>query len=295
MVDEILRKKNGIDFETATSVQGYILQLLETCKGGPQSEPLKANRRKVRIEIVKRAQMIWERINVKPEDNEIERTGNYMARNKVFAKKMIVHARQRWAPTSVLPKFLFAARLLSSSSLWLPYDSDEQWLVDPTFELKTSREVLRAGGYWIDQKARKMIHDLVVYQPYRAVTTWVKATEEWHVQRIKQDLYSGRYLNFEYGGIRRRELSDPPTAENNRLDVIAKKLRIDPLFPVGTLTDYEKKMAVSCFNEIVIQRCAGCPFNNLLIIPGGLKEIVRHYSVYHPQEFWLQDQWTIRG
>ena len=294
-VDEILRAKRGVNFETAVNVQGYIVQLLETWKGGPQSEPLKASRRKLRRDIVQRAQEIWQRTTLTDGEAAIEQTGNPSARRRVTAKRIIVHTRERWAPTSVLSTFLFPARLLSSSKLWLPYDPDEHWLKDPTLDLGTSRDVLRVGADWIDRKAREMVQELVIYKPDEAVTSWIRAAEQWHVERIKHDLDSGKYLNLDYGGVRLRRPEDVATAGNNRLDVIAKKLRIDPLFPVGTLTEHEKRMAVACFNKLIRHRCAGCPVNNLLILPCGLEEIVRHYGEYHPYDFWLNDRWTIRG
>lgn len=296
MVDEILRASIGVDFETATNVQGYILQLLKTWKGGLQSERLKANRRKLRSDIVTRAQEIWQRTILKEDDDLVEKTGDPVARRRVVARKIIVFTRERWAPASVLPTFLFPVRLLTDTSLWLPYDPDDQWLEDPTLKLETSRDVLRVGAGWVYRKAREMLQDLVIYKPDGAVTTWIKAAEEWHIQRIKHDLHSGKYLmNLDYGGMRLEKPEDVGTAGNNRLDVIAKKLRIDPLFPVGTLTEREKRMAVACFNKLISHRCAGCPKNNLLILPCGLAEIVQHYGEYHPYEFWLNDKWTIRG
>ncbi|ERF70906.1 hypothetical protein EPUS_02428 [Endocarpon pusillum Z07020] len=295
MVDEILRARIGIDFETAVNVQCYILQLLQTWKGGPQCEQLRVNRSRLRGDIVKRAQEIWQSIKLKGNENFVEKTGDLAVRRLAIQKKIIVHARERWAPASVLPTFLFPSRLLTDADLWLPYDPDEQWLPDPTLQLETSRDVLRAGTGWVDQKAREMLLELVIYKPDMAISTWVKAAEQWHIQRITQDLYSGKYLNLEYGGHRLRRLENVGTPENNRLDVIAKKLRIDPLFPVGTLTEHENKMAVASFIRLIRHRCAGCPINNLLILPCGLKEIVQHFGQYHPYEFWLNDKWTVRG
>lgn len=295
MVDEILRARIGIDFETAVNVQCYILQLLQTWKGGSQSEQLRVNRSRLRGGIVKRAQEIWQSIKLNGSENVVEKTGDLTARRLAIQKKIIVHARERWAPASVLPTFLFHSRLLTDADRWLPYDPDEQWLPDPTLQLETSRDVLRAGTGWVDQQAREMLLELVIYQPDMAISTWVKAAEQWHTQRITRDLYSGKYLNFGYGGPRLRSLKNVGTPGNNRLDVIAKKLRIDPLFPVGTLTEHEKKMAVASFIRIIRHRCAGCPINNLLILPCGLKEIVQHFGSYHPYEFWLNDKWTVRG
>jgi hypothetical protein len=296
MVDEILRVRLGLDFETAVNVQDYIVQLLETWKGGPQSEQLKANRRKLRNDIVQRAQEIWQRASLRERDDSVLNTGGDEARKKVMGKKVIIFARERWAPVSVLSKFLFPARLLTDTSLWSPYDSDENWLDDPTLELHTSREVLGVGAGWVHRKAREMVMGLVVRKPKEVITTWLKAAEDWHMQRIKHDLDCAKYVtNLAYGGKRLEKPVDLCTAHNNRLDVIAKKLRIDPLFPVGTLTNWEKKMAVACFNKIVTHRCAGCPGNNLLILPCGLKHIIRHFSEYHPREFWLSDKWNVRG
>jgi hypothetical protein len=294
MVDDILRQKIGLDFHTAAAVQKYICQLLETWKGGTQSEPLKAHRRKLRRDIVSCAQDIWDSTvldKVKLSDT----TGNPVAKSRVTKKIIIVQSRQRWAPTSMLPKFLFPARLLTDSNLWAPYDPNAKWLHDPTLDLETSRDVLRAGALWIDRKAREMVQKLVVYGYEGGVTSWITAAVEWHVRRLTHDLYWGKYLNFEFGGKRQTEPSDVPTAANNRLDVLAKKLRIDPLFPVGALTNHEKKEAVGRFNKIIVQRCTGCPENNMLILPGGLRAIVQHYCDHHVLDFFMNDSWTIRG
>jgi hypothetical protein len=295
LVDEILRAMIGLDFETAAGVQGYMLQLLDTWKGGPQSEMLKANRRKLRRGIVERAQEIWEKTRLNGEEDVMEKAGDPAVRKQATAKKIVVHTRERWAPVSMLPTFLFPARLLTRTNPWLPYDSNVEWLRDPTMGLETSRDVLRVGADWIDRTAEVMLQNLVIYHPDAAVTTWIQAAEKWHIQRLKHDLYSGKYLNLQYGGPRLEKLQDVSTRGNNRLDVVAKKLRIDPLFPVGTLTDHEKRVAVACFNKIIRHRCSGCPLNNLLILPCGLEEIVRHFSIYHPYEFFLDDKWTIRG
>ena len=294
MVDEILRAKIGVDFETAVAIQGYIRQLLETCKGGAQSTPLRANRARLRRDIVVRAQEIWKR--TKLNHNDVVGLTNHPAATRVtLAKCIIVHARERWAPTSMLPTFLFPSRLLTSSALFSPCNPKAHWLEDPTLGLQTSRDICSLGPDWVNWNARAMLQNLVLFTGGVGVTIWVKAAEEWHLRRLKHDLYSGKYLNLEYGGLRLEKLQDVPTAANNRLDVIAKKLRIDSLFPIGTLTDHEKRMAVVCFNKIIRHRCAGCPVNNLLILPSGLKEIVQHHRKYHPSDFWLNDKWTIRG
>ena len=294
MVDEILRQKIGIDFHTAAAVQTYIGQLLETWKGGTQSEPLKAHRRNLRRDIVRHAQHIWDS-TVLDKKKQNEMTVGSVGERRVRMKLIIVHARQRWAPTSRLAQFLFPARLLPNSNLWLPYDSKAQWLPDPTLDLETSRDVLRAGPYWIDEKAKKMVRDLVVYGQEGGVTSWMAAAQEWHIQRLTHEVYCGKYLNLKFGGPQQHEPMDVPTAENNRLDVLAKKLRIDPVFPVGVLTKHEKKRAIASFNKIIFSRCTGCPLNNLLILPSGLKGIVQHYCEHHPSRFYTDDRWTIRG
>jgi len=296
MVDEILRANVGVDFETAVNIQGYIDQLLKTWKGALQSEPLKVNRRNLRNDIVKRAQRIWRKTTLEEADDAILKTGGLHAKRMVLARKVIVFARDRWASPSELPKFLFPAKLLTDTNLWLPYNSEEQWLEDPTFELRTSREVVRVGPSWVKRKAKEMVMNLAFCKPDGMVTTWLNAAVGWHLQRIQHDLDSAKYVkNLAYGGVRLDKPKDLCTAHNNRLDVIAKKLRIDPLFPVGTLTNWEKRMAVACFNKFVTHRCSGCPQNNLLILPCGLGEIVRHFSEYHSRTFWLSDKWNVRG
>ncbi len=140
-----------------------------------------------------------------------------------------------------------------------------------------------------------MVRDLVVYGQEGGVTSWMAAAQEWHIQRLTHEVYCGKYLNLKFGGPQQHEPMDVPTAENNRLDVLAKKLRIDPVFPVGVLTKHEKKRAIASFNKIIFSRCTGCPLNNLLILPSGLKGIVQHYCEHHPSRFYTDDRWTIRG
>jgi hypothetical protein len=295
MVDEILRKNIGVDFETALQMQKYIEQLLETWKGGAQSEQIKAHRRELRNDIVLRAQSVWDATMVLDKDHDKEFQKVAEAEMALF-RRTIVQARDRWAPSLILGSFLFPARLLKASKLWLPDDPDAKWPVDPTLELGTSREVLAVGQDWINRKAHNILRDLILSQTAEnGATAWVKAAQDWHVRRLRNDLYSGKYLNLEYGGERSKHLHNPSTSRLNRLDVIAKKLRIDPMFPVGKLTAHEKKMAVACFNKIVNQRCAGCPYNNLLILPMGIEGIVEHQCDVHPAQFWLDDQWTLRG
>lgn len=294
LVDEVLRKHNGLDFEAASAIQMYICQLLETTKGSTQSESIKGHRRRLRMKIARRAQEIW--ASTVSDKGQLDGTiQGSKARQEMRNKLMIIHSRDRWAPTSKLPQFLFPARLLSDSYQWAPFDPTEKWLKDPTLALETSREVIRAGHRWVDEKAKEMVNQLVTLGAEGQVTDWIRTAERWHVRRITRDLHLGKYLNLEYGGSRFSELMDVPTVANNRLDVIAKKLRIDPLLSTGTLTAHEKKKAVACFNKIVLQRCGGCPHNNLLSFPCGLQQIVRHYRQWHADEFFLNDKWTIRG
>lgn len=294
MVDEILRQKIGVDFLTTAAVQTYINQLLETWKGGTQSEPLKAHRRNLRMDIVECAQQIWDS-TVLEEQKPGQPPPDAAAERRMRMKLIIVLARGRWAPTSRLAQFLFPSRLLPHTNLWLPYDSEAQWLFDPTLDLEKSRDVLRAGPFWVHDKALKMVQDLVSCGPEGEVTSWMEAAQEWHVRRLTHELYCGKYLNLKFGGPRQHVPMDVPTALNNRLDVLAKKLRIDPLFPAGALSHHEKKKAIASFNKIVLARCGGCPLNNLMILPGGLKEVVQHYCKYHPSQFYTNDRWSIRG
>lgn len=293
MIDEILRNQIGIDFETAAAKQQYIGQLLETTKGGALSMQLKINRCLLRQRIVACAQRVWARAAVNENDREDATDGT--SRKRLLATQMMVLARERWGPTALLPTFLFPARSLCTSKFLYPYDDKARWLPDPTHTLQTSRDVLRAGPDWIGQKATEMLEGLLVHRAGDAVTAWTEAAEKWHYQRLKNDLYMGKYLNFGYGGARLRELTDQTSKDINRLDVIAKKLRIDPLFPVGSLTDQEKRMAVASFNKILQHRCGGCPLHNFLIVPLGLAQVVQHHREHHPLDFWLNDNWMIRG
>ena len=295
VVDDLLKWKIGLDFETAHSMQMYINQLLKTWKGNALSTSLERARRGIRQKIVLAAQEIWSKTYLTQEEKSAFATTN-PAGKKRLAKMIIIQARDRWAPTSELGKFLFPSRLLHDTALCVADPQEAEWLPDPTQNIKSSRQVVQINDRWIEDTAHSMINNLVAcHRDAIHVSTWVKAATDWHVCRLLRDIWSGKYLNLSHGGDHFAQLQQNLALNKNRLEIIARKLRIDPSLPTGTLTRYERKQATACFNKILIARCVACPKHNLLILASGLEGVVSHHRHHHPLNFYLSDKWIIRG
>src|SRR5271156_6319646 len=117
-VNDVLKKHIGIDYETACAKQKYFEQVLET--KSMMKKTVETHRRQLRREIVDAAKKIWD------------------ANDHPTVAYPIFIARNTFAPTHVLPKFLFPARDLEESLLCVPYDDSDVWLEDPTLALKNS-------------------------------------------------------------------------------------------------------------------------------------------------------------
>lgn len=281
-VDEVLRKKLGIDFETALAKQKYLTHLRATLAASRR--PTETNRTQLRNEIVVIAKRIWDFGTGNPHIN-----------------KTIGFARSTFAPTDVLQCFLFPPRSLDGNLLTLPFDDSEGWLEDPT-RLLSSREIFSRTTAWKNQAAMEMVTKLCnwssgdYYQAGNggAVTTWIKAADHYHVQRMEQTIsadfaiqrlrdenaasYNYLAMLTNQGQIYRRVI------HFERLGVILAKLKIPPMSPVrkevfdkkGVIVaqdmPHERKLEImgeAYFKKLLRVSCVGCPLTGLLAFPPG--------------------------
>jgi hypothetical protein len=286
-VDEVLRQKLGIDFETALAKQNYLTHLGATLTASRR--PTETNRTQLRNEIVMIAKRIWD-----------FGTGNPLV------NEAIRFARSTFAPTDILHCFLFSPRSLDGSLIHLPFDHSESWLEDPT-RLLNSRDIFHRTTAWKNQAAMDMVTKLCDWSSisyYQAgyggtVTTWIRAADQYHVQRMEQTISA----DFAIQKLKEENAASygHPTTFNNqgqlyqkvvrfeRLGVILAKLKIPPMSPVlkevldtkefdeekakaaeQVLDGRELKMAKQVyFKKLLRACCVGCPRTGLLAFPPG--------------------------
>jgi hypothetical protein len=287
LVDEILRKKLGIDFETALAKQKYLTHLGATLTASRR--PTETNRTQLRNEIVVIAKRIWD-----------FGTGNPLI------NQAISFARSTFAPTDLLQGFLFPPRSLDASLLHLPFDDTESWLEDPT-RLLSSRDIFSRTAAWKNQAAIDMATKLCDWSSidyYQAgyggtVTTWITAADEYHIQRMEQTI-SADFAIQKLKDENAVSYGHPTTFTSQgqihqkairfeRLGVILAKLKIPPMSLVRkevlekegltkeqlkmaeqVLNDRELKMAKEVyFKKLLRSCCVGCPRTGLLAFPPG--------------------------
>ena len=295
LVDDVLRKELGLDFETACAKQKYLNQLLATSK--MLKRPTESNRRQLRHEIVQVAKRYWD---LGTADTKINET--------------IKFARATFAPTAILEQFLFPIRSLDEGFLTLPYDDSEGWLEDPTMKLKSSREISTRTAVWKAQAALQMVNKLcdfgaeTYYFPGEggSVTAWIKASDQYHVQRMESTItadfaivklqQAGRASHF-----RDTASSDPRSNYRSlyyRLGVALSKLQIPPMQPLvkHQLSDYELYLAKDVyFKKLLSASCAGCPGTGLLAFPHGYAGVIKHFRRCHYNTYWRHNNWLIIG
>jgi hypothetical protein len=280
-VDDVLRKKLGIDFETALAKQKYLTHLSATLTASRR--PTETNRTQLRYEIVLIAKRIWD----------------FGTRN-VHINKAISFARSTFAPTEILQRFLFPARSLDGSLLTIPFDDNERWLEDPT-RLLNSREIFNRTIAWKRQAATDMVIKLCDWSSANyyqagyggAVSAWIKAADEYHIQRMEQTI-SADFAIQKLKDVNAASYGQSTAFTNQgqiyrkvirfeRLGVILAKLKVPPMSPVRNevfdegvkvaaevLEERELKMAKEIyFKRLVRASCVGCPQTGLLAFPPG--------------------------
>ena len=270
-VDDILREKIGVDFETAVAKQQYLKQLLATSRS--QSSRMRiemeGHRRQLRKEIVEIAKKFWD-----------SGVGN------ATVDATIAFAKATFAPTDQLQRFLFPARSLDENLLHLPYNDKDKWPVDHTNNLRSSRIVKSRWLEWKEWAARMMILDLCdwstgsVYYQFGnggTVTEWVKAADEYHLRRLKTIATADYAISQVQAG---NGFVSPASPSNNfhghadtrRLQVILEKLRISPMESDQDteLSGLELELVKNVFFKKLLHNCCvGCPKSGLLALPRG--------------------------
>ena len=261
LVDDLLRKKVGYDFDIANAKQKYIESLLDVRK--VYKKDAETHRRHLRHEIVEIAKQLWA---FGVGDSEID--------------KCIRLAREAFAPVSMLPEFLFPARCLDPSKLTLPFDVSEKWLEDPTCKLKSSREIVTRSSTWKQKEALRMVTELCSWSMpgYRSagrggtVTTWVKVSDEYHLRRIEKTMTADFAIEF----LGKSSPYSPYTSlpkNFHRLRVVLTKLHIIPYdSTLPRLEEHELALAKKIyFKKLLMNCCVGCPGSGLLAFPRGFE------------------------
>ena len=284
-VDDILRKKLGIDFEMALAKQKYLTHLGATLTASRR--PTETNRTQLRNEIVVIAKRIWD-----------FGTGN------AHIDKAISFARSTFAPTEILQCFLFPPRSLDGSLLTIPFDDSERWLDDPT-RLLNSRGIFNRTTHWRNHAAMEMVTKLCDWSSgsyYQAgygggVTAWITAADSYHMRRMEKTI-SADFAIQKLKDENVTSYSYPTTFTSHgqtyrkvihfeRLGVILAKLKIPPMSPVRkevlkvinkdtvkvaeeVLNERELKMAKEVyFKKLLRVSCVGCPHTSLLAFSPG--------------------------
>lgn len=287
LVDALLRKQLGIDFETALAKQKYLIHLRATLTASRR--PTENNRTRLRHEIVVMAKRIWDFGSGNP-----------------LVNQTISFARSTFAPTDTLQCFLFPLRSLDARVLHLPFDASESWLEDPT-RLLNSRDIFNRTSAWKNQAAMEMITKLCDWSSinyYQAgyggtVTTWIAAADHYHIQRMEQTISADfaikklKEINLaphghtaiwtSQGQLHRKQVGF------ERLGVILAKLKIPPMSPVRKEVPTKKerneeelkvaeqvlgyldlKMAKEVyFKKLLRTCCVGCPRTGFLVFSPG--------------------------
>ena len=279
MVDDILRQKTGLNYDTAVAAQEYINQIL-TMRATSKKGYVEASRRRLRRPVVASAQHMWEQGNAQ------------ITKFKGFCS------------TADLPRYLLPARSLDEAKMYLPYDSKEVWLEDPTMRLKRSRAVSNVDVDWIGRHAEDMLRKLAqshlngYTRPGKGgtVTTWVQAAMAYHMTRIEATVTVDHVMSKIVRGQKRKHAFRLSRGREWRLEVILQKLGIHRgLYrELPRLNTHGLHLAEATFKKIIQKAIITCHDSGLLALPRGLEGVLNHFRLSHPQRFW-NDDWSIIG
>ena len=263
-VDDILRKKIGINYHTAVAKEQYMSQIRDA---GDFNSNIDLARQLLRLELVEIAKDLWARGAVADID----------------AGKMRVlrQMRETYAPTSRLHEFLFAPHLLDPNAAYLPHGDGMKWLEDKTLSL-TDAEL---GAVDDSQKlnlASLMLRGIVVatISPERGITMLTRAAEEFHMERLKED------LSVE-AATKHMRMNTGYRNGWTRTHTILSKLHLLSRVPTDgvelTLEGWNE--AAKVFPKILRRACVTCP-RSCLLTRRGIEELVKHMRDDHPRQFW---------
>ena len=330
-IDETLRIWTGFDF--ATNI--LILKEYRHMKSmiHLEASPLEAYRRKVRRAIVAAAQQIWEGVDPDPETLP-PRQGVLAAEWSVTLKNLTAdtfrYYRDRWAPTSKLPEFLFPPYNIAEFPTTVPLALlGTGYLMDPTMSIRSMSKFTTSFPCirWIKNQAMNMIHRLVIWSDPQYcqkgygghVSKWVDAAKDFHLARFEQDL-----LNETTVSMARIPVEEHDNAFYRHLRLAREKAGLQKrgdfsLLPIsrrparGSYLDQysfeefvhldrraaseESKRAgqLKTFNKLMRNTCQCCPMSGWRYFPQGYQGLIDHMRDHHAMQFWALDDWHTIG
>jgi len=278
LFDSVLREATGIDLETAMAKQIYVEQLLNTTRYVARRARCSQLQRQLRRDIIVAACKLWDEEDIGDD----------------IPKEDIRYYRSTFAPTELLPGFLFPRRKLDETIIHVPFESHTVWLPDPA-QLNSWKELVTADkrpGWKIDT-ARRMLRQLILRQ--FNITAWNNAADKYHIERIRLTLTP----DFARELIR-QGLGQQDAHRFRRLAWLLHKLHLAALpgtkdvIPEVQLSKKGAELATNSFLRLVEASCIGCPVSGKLA-PRGIVSIVRHMRISHPSKFWGKDDWMLPG
>lgn len=166
-IDRILREWTGLDSKAISpniDKAGHALEMRRLWSWHHE-----AYRRVVRTAIVKAAQMFWDGIDPDP---RLVYNASLTIPVSVSRLQMIATEtrfwRERFAPTSKLPEFLFPAHKLTNPLTnplaKISINSGNRWLADPCLEIFSVPRNSRVCKEWAADKAFELVLSLVNYE-----------------------------------------------------------------------------------------------------------------------------------
>lgn len=329
-IDEALRIWTCVDFAANVG----ILKERRHMKNMQRLEDsvLERYRREVRHAIVAAAQKIWE--GVDPDPQLLPREG-VLATEWSFAPQDLTpdsfrYYRDRWAPTSKLPEFLFAPYDLADFPTKVPLALvGAGYMIDPTMCIRSVSKFVRTfpSIRWISNRAMDMIHRLVIWSDPRYchkgyggyVSKWVDAVKKYHLDRFEQDLLNQTTVRMaripvgEHDNIFYRHLRHAREKAGLQLNGSSFILPIPQRPARGSYLDQysfeefvrldrraaseEQKRAVQLqtFNKLMRNTCQCCPMSGWRYFPQGYEGLIDHMRYHHPMQFWALDDWYSIG
>lgn len=324
-VNDLVRQQSGLDLQTHTLIVKQCRFVLEANR--VQKSTVEARRRNVRLKIIDFAKMIWD--GVDPDPDSITTNGVLSLRDRPHLSSPSTYLlyRRRFAPTAELGKFLFPDYLLSEEPRDLPYDPSTGWLSDPTVALPRKTAIEHLNRRWFSDAAESMLSYLTCWMDPRydtkgfggSVSAWVEAAVKYHTCRLEAEVDSGRTVSIgwastsshgdrEFRRIRKLRAKCGLQAEGQVLmPTLPPLIEVDdfsnPLtseqyiawnhYAMTFATDRMKQM--EDFNKIIKRTCVGCPATGMTFHPMGVDGLLKHMLYYHPNYFWITDDFHIIG
>ncbi|KAK4944906.1 hypothetical protein LTR10_015825 [Elasticomyces elasticus] len=268
MVDDFIRQKCGLDFETLLAKQMYFRWLIATLKYINRDRHLYYGRQDFRTNILLEAQHQWRNADARDplglriallRDNNIIRTAD-------------------------LPNILFRPELIDINALG-PQAPGEEWLDDPVDAIRYTRDVKGGRGItWYSNKAQEMLVRLA--EGY-AGDRCRDALEKYHVQRLRSNLTSDTILaSLAAAG---------PMGSMSIMAVVKKKLFLEDGrgFAHGAMLTPAGRDAAKIVIGPLLQATISCTQPGCAAAPRGLEEMVHHMRMCHANVFIGSWQWQL--